>query len=77
MSDRGVTGWSRLRSLTGTCHDLRIELMSASIENLPSWASRRAAIAATGLLIEAAWNGVFTSTARPVSTSATPYALAQ
>ena len=74
MSDRAVTGCSRLRSLAGTFHDLRIELMSGVDRERPSCASRSAAIAVTGLLMDAAWKSVFTSPARPVSTSATPYA---
>jgi len=56
----------------GSCHDFRILLMSSSRENFPSSTAFRTAIAATGLLIDAAWNTVSGVTGAPVSTSATP-----
>jgi len=71
-SARGVTGRARVNSLSGSFHDFRIVLMSWSSEKRPSWTARTTAIAATGLLIDAAWNSVLVSTALPVSTSATP-----
>ena len=51
--------------------------MSSSSENRPSSTATRAAMAVTGLLIDAAWKRVASSTGMPVSTSAIPYPLAQ
>ena len=71
-SDRGVTGALPVASDRGTFHDCSTAFTSASRSSLPSWASRIAAIAVTGLLIDAAWKRVVASTAFPVTTSATP-----
>lgn len=46
--------------------------MSSSSVKRPSCTARSTAIAATGLLIDAAWNTVSVSTGAPVSTSAMP-----
>ena len=46
--------------------------MSSSSENRPSSLARTTAIAATGLLMDAAWNSVFASTGAPAATSAIP-----
>ena len=51
--------------------------MSASRSTSPSSAKSRAAIAATGLLMEAAWNSVDGVTGVFAATSASPYPLAQ
>jgi hypothetical protein len=58
MSVRGVTGRSFVNSPPSSLHDVRIVLMSASSVNSPSWTARRTPIAATGLLMDAAWNSV-------------------
>ncbi len=71
-SDRGVTGCLAVNADDGTFHDLRIVLTSSSSENFPSCTARRTPIAATGLLIDAAWKIVSVSAGAPVVTSATP-----
>ena len=76
-SERGVTGRPRVCADSGIFHDASMVLTSASRSSRCSSTMRIAAIAVTGLLIEAAWNRVEVSTARPVATSAVPYALAQ
>ncbi len=50
--------------------------MGVSRSRRPSWTNFRAAMAATGLLIDAAWNSVTASTGSRVATLATPYPLA-
>ena len=55
---RGVTGLPSVSGLGGSFQRLRTVLMSASRLSLPSWTRVMAAMAATGLLIEAAWKRV-------------------
>ncbi len=71
-SARGVTGVLPLSSVRGTFHDWSTAFTSASRSSLRSCTSRIAAMAVTGLLIDAAWKRVVASTGLPVSTSATP-----
>jgi hypothetical protein len=77
VSMRGVTGPSFVNWPPSSFHDVRIVLMSVSSVNRPSCTARNTPIAATGLLIDAAWNTVPVSTGAPVTTSAIPYPFAQ
>jgi hypothetical protein len=72
MSIRGVTGRSFMTSARGSFHDLRIVLTSWSSVNRPSSTALSDTIAATGLLIDAAWKSVSGVPIAPVSASATP-----
>jgi hypothetical protein len=72
VSIRGVTGRRLVNSPPSSFHDVRIRLMSSSRENSPSCTARNTPMAATGLLIDAAWNTVPVSTGAPVTTSAVP-----
>ena len=73
ISIRGVTaGDPSFPEPSGSFHDFRIVFTSWSRPKRRSWTARRDTIAATGLLIDAAWNMVSVVTGAPVSTSATP-----
>jgi len=71
-SARGVTGRSRVKSPVGSFHDVSSVLTSVSSVKRPSCTALSTAMAATGLLMDAAWNNVPVSTLAPVVTSATP-----
>ena len=66
-----------VNALSGTRQLVRYAFTSPSRSTCPDSTSRRAARAATGLEIEAAWKSVFGVTGRPDSTSASPYPRAQ
>jgi len=76
-SRRSVTGSRAVRSLAGTFHDVSVSFTSRSNSSFPSCTSTSAPVAATGLLMDAAWKSVAGVAARCDSTSAIPYARAQ
>jgi hypothetical protein len=72
VSMRGVTGPSVVNWPPSSFQEVRIVLMSVSRVNRPSCTARNTAIAATGLLIDAAWNIVSVFSGAPVAMSAIP-----
>ncbi len=72
MSRRNVTFSAFVNALFGTFHDRSFALMSSSSENRPRSTKCMAAIAATGLLIEPAWNSVSSVTPATWPASLTP-----
>ncbi len=70
---RSVTCSAADNSPAGIFQDVSFALTSSSSDNRPSPTRRSAARAATGLLIDAAWNSVCGVTAAPAPASTTPY----